>query len=76
LSSISPDVSSDSLISPSMPGQSVPDGFFEMGLETLREIAIGRLVDHLRQRLGDLLLGIIYVLQPMQQQIVHRLDVL
>ena len=50
-------------------------GFFEMSFQTLRQIAVGRLIDHLRQRLGDLLLGVIDVLQTVQQQVVHRLDV-
>jgi NTP pyrophosphatase (non-canonical NTP hydrolase) len=47
-----------------------------MRLEAAREIAVGRLVDHLGQRLGDLLFGVIDVLQLMEEQIVHRLDVL
>jgi hypothetical protein len=41
----------------------------------LRKVAVGRLVDHLGQCFGDLLLGVIDVLQPMQQQLVHRFDV-
>src|SRR3954447_23975063 len=50
-------------------------GFLQMALEALRKIAVGRQVNHLRQRLGDLLFGVIHILQPVQQQIVHRLDV-
>ena len=50
-------------------------GLFEMGFETLRKIAICRLVDHLRQRLGDLLLGVIDILQTVQHQVVHCFDV-
>ena len=50
-------------------------GFLKMVLQTLRQVAVGGLLDHLRQRLGDLLLGVIDILQAMQQQVVHRLDV-
>src|SRR5437764_4530521 len=39
----------------------LPFGFLEMSLQTLRQIAVGRLVDHLGQRLGDLLFGIVDV---------------
>jgi hypothetical protein len=39
------------------------------------EIAIGRLIDQLRQRLHDLILGVIDVLQGMQEKVVHRFDV-
>jgi hypothetical protein len=46
-----------------------------MILQTGREVAVGCLVDHLRQRLGDLVLGIIDILQAMQQHVVHCFDV-
>src|SRR5437588_696941 len=51
-------------------------GLLEMRLQTGREIAVGRLIDHLRQRLRDLLLCIINILQAVQEQAVHCLDVL
>ena len=38
--------------------------------------AIGRLLDHVGQRLHDLVLGVVDVLQRVDEQIVHRLDVL
>src|SRR5213592_1704002 len=33
--------------------------------------SVGRLVDHLGQRLGDLLLGIVDIVQAVQQQVIH-----
>src|SRR3954471_22052788 len=46
-----------------------------MVLQSLGEVAIGRLLDQLRQRFGDLILGVIDVLEAMQKQIFHGLDV-
>ena len=91
LSSISPAVSSASLIRPSIAGQSVPLGclpsfrnlfepldlllgLFEMAFKP-GQIAVGGLIDHLRQRLNDLMLGVIDVLKTVQKQIFHRFDV-
>ena len=50
-------------------------GLVEMGLEALLELRVGRLLDHLRQRFHDLLLGVVDVLQLMHEQVVHGLDV-
>src|SRR3569623_1730649 len=49
--------------------------FVQMRLEARYQIAIGRFLDHLRKRLGDLLLRVIDVLQLMQQQVIHCFDV-
>ena len=46
-------------------------GLLEMILEALGQIAVGRLLDQLRQRFDDLVLGVVDVLQPVQQQVVH-----
>jgi hypothetical protein len=40
------------------------------------EVFVRRLVDHLRQRLEDLLFRVIDILQAVQQQVFHRFDVL
>ena len=45
-------------------------GFREVRLKALLELRIGRLVDHLRQRLRDLVLGIVDVLQRVHEQVV------
>ena len=50
-------------------------GLAEMRLESLFQLRIRRLRDHLRQRLRDLLLGVIYVLEGVDEEIVERLDV-
>ena len=50
-------------------------GLPEMLLEALPQLRIGALPDHLGQRLRDLLLGVVDVLQLMHEQVVHRLDV-
>ena len=50
-------------------------GFVEMRQEALLELLVGRLLGHLRQRLHELLLGIIDVLQLVHEQIVHGFDV-
>src|SRR6185436_12998399 len=51
-------------------------GFFEMIAQALAEIAIGCLVDHLGQRFYDLMFCVIDVLQAMNEQVVHCLNVL
>jgi hypothetical protein len=51
-------------------------GLFEMLAQAFGQIAVGRLVDHLGKRLHDLVLGVEDVLQAMQEQVVHRGDVL
>jgi hypothetical protein len=50
-------------------------GFLEMGLEARSKVPVRGFVDELRQRLNDLVFGVINVLQPVEQKIVHRLDV-
>ena len=50
-------------------------GFFEMRFEAGGEITVGGLLDHLRQRPGDLLLGIIDVLQAVHEHVFHGCDV-
>jgi hypothetical protein len=50
-------------------------GFFEVRQKALLQLRIGRLICHFRQRLGELLLGVIDVLKLMHEQIVHGLDV-
>ncbi len=47
----------------------------QVGLEALLELRVRRLLDHLRQRLGDLVLGVVDVLQCVHEQVIHRLDV-
>src|SRR4051812_14833951 len=47
-----------------------------MVLESFGEVAVGGLLDQLRQRFHDLILGVINVLEAMQKQIFHGLDVL
>ena len=44
-------------------------------LEAGSQCRRGRLVDHLGQRLGDLVLRVIYVLQLVEEQVVERDDV-
>ena len=51
-------------------------GFFEMAQKTLLKLPVSRLLGHFRQRLHELLLGIIDVLKLMHEQIVHGLDLL
>jgi hypothetical protein len=48
---------------------------FEMIAQPLAQFAIGGLVDQTRERSHNLVLGIIDVLQAMEQQIIHRLDI-
>src|SRR5689334_11482530 len=50
-------------------------GFFEMVPEALREVLVRRLVDQLRQRFNDLILGVIDFLETVQEQLIHALDV-
>jgi len=50
-------------------------GLVEMVFQALGEIAVGRLVDQLRQRLHDLVFGVVDVLQPVKQQVIHCLNV-
>ncbi len=50
-------------------------GFFQVRQKALLQLRIGRLIRHFRQRLGELLLGVIDVLQLMHEQVVHGLDV-
>jgi len=50
-------------------------GFTEMGLETSLEVRIGRLFDHLRGRLHDLLFGVIDVPQLVHEQVIEISDV-
>ena len=45
----------------------------EMRLESRAQLRRGRLADHVRQRADDALLGVVDVLQLMDEQIVHRL---
>ena len=51
-------------------------GFFEMALKPGDQVAVGRFFDHLGQRFNDLLLGVVDVLQTMDQQVLHGFDVL
>jgi hypothetical protein len=51
-------------------------GLAKMALQRLLELRIVRLLDHLGQRFGDLLLRVINVAQRVHEQIVHALDVL
>ena len=51
-------------------------GLAEMRLEGLLELRIARFLDHLRQRLRDLLLRVVDVLQRVDEQVVECLDVL
>ena len=51
-------------------------GLAKVGLEGLLQLRIGRFLDHLGQRFRDLLLGVVDVLQRMDEEIVECLDVL
>ena len=51
-------------------------GFLQVLLEALLQCGVACLADHLRQCLGDLLLGIIDVAQRVHEEIVERFDVL
>jgi hypothetical protein len=46
-----------------------------MGQKALFKLLIGRFFRHLRQGLHELFLGVIDVLQLMDEQVVHGLDV-
>ena len=50
-------------------------GLPEVHLEALFELGIGRLRDHVRQRLLDLVLGVVDVLQRVQEQVVASFDI-
>ena len=47
----------------------------QMRLETALELRVGCFVDHLRQRLHDLLFRVVDVAQRVREQVVHCLDV-
>jgi hypothetical protein len=49
-------------------------GLLEMVLEARDEVAIGRLIDHLGERLQDLLLRVVDVLKTVYEQVFHRFD--
>jgi hypothetical protein len=49
--------------------------FLEVIFEPLGQIAISRFIDQLRQRFNDLVLGVIDVLETVQQKVIHRFDV-
>ena len=51
-------------------------GFTQMIAQAFGELAIGRLLDHGGERFHDLLLGVINVLKRMEEEILHRFDVL
>src|SRR5262249_59008809 len=53
----------------------VVDGLAEMRMELLLELRIMRILDHVGQRLHDLMFRVIDVAQPVHEQIVDRLDV-
>ena len=50
-------------------------GLAKVHLEALLELGIRRLLDHVGQRLLDLVLGVVDVLQRMQKQVFHRRDI-
>ena len=50
-------------------------GLAQMRLEALLELRVARLLDHVGQRLHDLVLGVVDVAQRMHEQVVHGLDV-
>ena len=50
-------------------------GLAQMRLEGRAEIAAGRLLDHVGQGFQDLLFRVVDVLQDVQEQVVHGLDV-
>jgi hypothetical protein len=51
-------------------------GLLEMELETFGQLTIGRLLDHVGKRLLDLFLGVVDILQRVDEQVVEILDVL
>jgi hypothetical protein len=51
-------------------------GFGEMRLEAVLEAGIACLLDHVRQVLRDLRLGVIDILQRMHEEVVRRFNVL
>ncbi len=50
-------------------------GLAQMRFESLLQLGIGRLADHLGQGLQDLVFSVVNVLQRVDEQIVERLDV-
>ena len=46
-----------------------------MLLEAGAQLRIGRLLDHVGQRLRDLVFGVIEILQTMHEEVIHGLDV-
>jgi hypothetical protein len=50
-------------------------GLGQVRLEALLELRVGCLVDHLGQCLGDLTLGVVDVLERMDEEVVQALDV-
>ena len=50
-------------------------GLSEMSFETSFEAGIGRFFDHLRQRLHDLVFGVVDVPQLVHEQIIQRFDI-
>src|ERR1043165_1919571 len=46
-----------------------------MFLEALAQLRVGGVFDHRRQRLQDLVIGVIRVLQAMQEKVLQRFDV-
>jgi hypothetical protein len=54
----------------------LPFGFDKMTLEAGLQCRVRRLLDHLRQVLNDLLFGVVDVAERVDEQVVHRLDVL
>jgi hypothetical protein len=50
-------------------------GLIEMRQKTLLELLVGGLFRHFRQRLHELLFGIIDILQLVHEQVVHGFDV-
>jgi hypothetical protein len=51
-------------------------GLLQVRQKALLQLRIGRLICHFRERLGELLLGVINVLQLMHEQVIHGFDVL
>jgi hypothetical protein len=50
-------------------------GLAEMRLQALLQLGVARVLDHIGQGFNDLVLGVVDVLQRVQEQVVHCLDV-
>jgi hypothetical protein len=62
-------------VKPAFTGAKKRNRSAKMVAQARSKLAVRRLVDQLRQGLNNLILGVINVLQGVQEQVVHRFDV-